>query len=345
MTFTFKPAIRENAPVFIMLAGPSGGGKTKTALRLAVGLAGKDGKIVGIDTEAKRMTHYADQHKFDHGDMLPPFSPHHYLEAIDAADKAGYAVIIIDSATHEWAGDGGCLDMQEKELERMAGNDWAKRERVKMAAWIKPKMEHKKMMSRLLQCRAHVIMCFRAEEKVEIRKGPDGKQMIVPIGFQPICEKNMPYEATVSFLLADTKNHLPTPIKLQDQHKPFFPLDKPIDEKCGEKLAAWARGGIAVEQPKVPTEPPPAKTNGASAQTDFVLGLPMTWPAPTAERRAWNVACVAASKEIEALPDAIHAERWEEINGDALNVLMAGSNRDFYDSLYKKIAAKKEAQS
>lgn len=343
MTFTFKPAIRENAPVFIMLAGPSGGGKTKTALRLAVGLAGKDGKIVGIDTEAKRMTHYADQHKFDHGDMLPPFSPHHYLEAIDAADKAGYAVIIIDSATHEWAGDGGCLDMQEKELERMAGNDWAKRERVKMAAWIKPKMEHKKMMSRLLQCRAHVIMCFRAEEKVEIRKGPDGKQMIVPIGFQPICEKNMPYEATVSFLLADTKNHLPTPIKLQDQHKPFFPLDKPIDEKCGEKLAAWARGGIAAEPPK----PPAQNGHVAPAEhspTDFELGLPMTWPAPTADRKAWIAAATLGAKELDAIDDPEKAVRWEEINGENLQTMMQ-SQRQIYDRLYEKLAAKKEAQS
>jgi len=231
-------------------------------------LAGPDGKIVGIDTEAGRMTHYADRFKFDHGDMKPPFSPAHYLEAIEAADKAGYAVIIIDSATHEWAGDGGCLDMQEKELERMAGNDWGKRERVKMAAWIKPKMEHKRMMSRLLQCRAHIIMCFRAEEKVEIKKGADGKQMIVPIGFQPICEKNMPYEATVSFLLADTKAHLPTPIKLQDQHKPFFPLDKPIDEKCGEKLAAWAKGG-APAAPKValtPETPPHDPATGEVAE-------------------------------------------------------------------------------
>lgn len=333
MTFSFKPAVRENAPVLIMLAGPSGGGKTMTALRLAMGLAGKDGKIVGIDTEAGRMTHYADRFKFDHGDMKPPFSPARYLEAIEAADKAGYDVIIIDSATHEWAGDGGCLDMQEQELTRMAGTDWGKRDRVKMAAWIKPKMEHKKMMSRLLQSRAHIIMCFRAEEKVEIRKGSDGKQQIVPIGFQPICEKNMPYEATVSFLLADTKNHLPTPIKLQDQHKPFFPPDRPIDEKCGEKLAAWARGGIAVETPKQPQTAPEAPTS-----------IPLMWPAPTADRKAWVTTAAMAAKDIEELQDHDAAVDWEERNADGLNNLMASHN-DVYQRLYAKLAAKKEMQS
>lgn len=348
MTFTFKPAKRENAPVLVMLAGPSGGGKTMSALRLATGLAG-GGKIAMIDTEAGRGTHYATQFKFDHGDMLPPFSPEHYVEGIDAADKAGYSVIVIDSMSHCWAGDGGVLDMQEKELERMAGNDWAKRERVKMAAWIKPKMQHKKMMSRLLQCRAHIIMAFRAEEKVEVRKGSDGKQQIVPIGWQPICEKNMPYEATVSFLLSDTKAHLATPIKLQSQHAPFFPLNKPIDEECGKQLAAWAAGGVATEQPKQPDTPPAqTQTNGhaeAPSATDFVLGLPMAWPAPTADRKAWNVACIAAAKEIDALPDAFHAERWEELNGESLQVLLSGANKDFYDRLMGKLMPKKEAQS
>jgi hypothetical protein len=51
-----------------------------------------------------------------------PFSPARYSEAIAAADKAGYPVIVVDSFSHEWAGDGGVLDMQEAELDRMAGS-------------------------------------------------------------------------------------------------------------------------------------------------------------------------------------------------------------------------------
>src|SRR5258708_33502484 len=98
--------------------------------------------------------------------------------------------------------------MHEAELDRMAGNDWEKRERVKMAAWIKPKMAHKHMVQRLLQVRAHLILCFRAEEKVEMTKDSNGKTVIAKRagvtgldGWFPVCEKNLPYELTCSFLL------------------------------------------------------------------------------------------------------------------------------------------------
>ena len=55
--------------------------KTFSAMRLATGIAqGKQFCIV--DTEAGRAKHYADQFKFDHGDLTPPFSPARYAEAI-----------------------------------------------------------------------------------------------------------------------------------------------------------------------------------------------------------------------------------------------------------------------
>ena len=135
MTFTFRPAVRENVGLLIGLIGASGSGKTFTAMQLASGIAG-DKPFALIDTEAGRAKHYADQFRFDHGDLKPPFSPHAYAEAIHAADAAQYSVIVVDSMSHQHAGEGGVLDMQEAELNRMAGDDWAKRERVKMASWI-----------------------------------------------------------------------------------------------------------------------------------------------------------------------------------------------------------------
>lgn len=249
MSFTFRRAVREDVGLLIGLIGASGSGKTYTAMRLASGIAGSTPFAV-IDTEAGRAKHYAELFAFDHGDLKPPFSPNAYSEAIKAADDAGYPVIVVDSCSHEWAGDGGCLDMHESELERMAGDDWQKRERVKMAAWIKPKGEHKRMVQRLLQVRAHLILCFRAEEKVEMVKDEKGKLQIVPKrsatgldGWIPVCEKNLPYELTASFLLMATAPGVPHPIKLQEQHRPLFPLDKPITEESGRMIAEWAKGG------------------------------------------------------------------------------------------------------
>lgn len=260
MSFQFKPATREDVNLLIGLAGGTGSGKTYSAMELATGLAA-GARFAVIDTEAGRAKHYADDFQFDSADLAPPFSPGAYSEAIAAADAAGYPVIVVDSMSHEHAGDGGLLDMHDVEFQRMGGKDSSK-----MAAWVKPKGEHKKMVSKLLQLRAHLILCFRAEQKIEMVK-VDGKWQIVPKrsltgldGWIPISEKNLPFELTVSFLLTADAPGIPKPIKLPDRLKPFFPLDRPIGLDAGKELAAWAAGGKA---PKRAAKPKPeAAANG-----------------------------------------------------------------------------------
>lgn len=253
MSFEFRPATRESIWLLIGLSGGTGSGKTYSGMRLAEGLSGGKSFAV-IDTEAGRAKHYAEQFQFDHGDLKPPFMPEAYLEAILAAEKASYEVILVDSMSHEWAGEGGILDLQEAELTRMAGNDPARRESCKMASWIKPKASHKKMMARLLQLRAHLILCFRAESKIEMAKNRDtgkmevrAKQALTGLdGWIPIAEKNLPYELTTSFLLMADRPGIPLPIKLQEQHKPFFDLSQPLTTEAGRKLGEWARGGVSI---------------------------------------------------------------------------------------------------
>ncbi|MEK9751599.1 MAG: AAA family ATPase [Rhodospirillaceae bacterium] len=253
MTVSFRPAVREQTSLLIGIAGPSGSGKTMSALRLATGLAG-GGKVAMIDTEAGRGLHYSGMFAFDHADLKPPFRPDAYVDAIKAADAAGYKVIIIDSTSHEWAGEGGILDWHEEEMQRMAGDDWKRREAVKMAAWIKPKMGHKHMVQAILQVRASIIFCLRAEEKVAMVKDDKGKTQIVPQGFQPICAKDFMYEMTASMLLLPTAPGIPQPIKLQQQHAHAFPAGQPISEDTGRLLGEWANGGEAPA--KTATETP-----------------------------------------------------------------------------------------
>lgn len=264
--FTFRPARREGASLIIGLAGGTGSGKTYSAMRLAVGLAGEK-KFCVIDTEAGRATHYADDRRFcfadgsprfDHGDLRPPFRPWRYLEAVKAGEAAGYPVIVIDSISHVWAGEGGCRDWFEDELNRMVPDptDWKKRKACTGAAWIAPKAGpegHKRMVSAMLQLRGpHLILCFRAEDKIAFEKDQDGKMQITrkegPTGLNgrfPICEKDLPYELTASFMLLAEHPGIPQPIKLQEQHRALFPAGQPIDEDAGRKLAAWAAGAAA----------------------------------------------------------------------------------------------------
>lgn len=256
INYTFRPAKRENVGLLIGLAGGTGSGKTYSAMRLASGIVGPGERFAVIDTEAGRAKHYADMFDFDHCDLRPPFTPDNYEGAIRAADAKGYKAIVVDSMSHEWAGEGGILDMQEAELDRMAGDDWKKRESCKMAAWIKPKMAHKAMVQRLLQVRAHLILCFRAEEKIVMERNPETRKMEIHKkegltgldGWFPISEKNLPFELTASFLLMADRPGYGIPIKLQEQHKPAFRLDKPLDEEAGALVREWASGGDVRKQ-------------------------------------------------------------------------------------------------
>ena len=248
MTITFKPAKREAINLIIGLVSGTGGGKTRTAMRLATGMS--EGKnFVVLDTENRRALHYADDFQFDHYDFRPPFRPDSFTEAIHAADKAGYPVIVVDSASMIWAGEGGILDWQEEELNRMAGDDYRKREGCKMASWIRPKMSHKTFVQSLLQVRAHIILCLRSEQKIEMVKENGktvvhAKQSLVGVdGHIPICDKNLPFELTTSLLFTADKPGIPQPIKLQEQHRALFPLDRQVNEESGKLIAAWARGG------------------------------------------------------------------------------------------------------
>lgn len=292
MSFTFMPAVRDRVGLLIGIAGPTGAGKTLSALKIARGLAGgDDGRIAYLDTEGGRAKHYAPakgetpgptRFAFAHGDLKAPFTPERYLEAIDAADRAGFEVIVIDSFSHVWDGDGGLQDMQgqivdamiAKSREAAEGKGWkfdevAARDKASIGAWKEPKMRHKRMVSRLLQCRAHLVICMRAEEKMRLetvedeRNGRTFKKTVIIAAkdlppaerWVPIVERRFPYELTTSFVLLPSAPGVPVPIKLQDQHQAAVPLDQPISERTGEMLARWSRGDAVQDDAAAAPDP------------------------------------------------------------------------------------------
>ncbi len=276
--FEPRPAKRENVPLLLGFAGGTGSGKTMSALKVAKGLAGEE-KFVVIDTEHGRAKFYADDFDFDHVEFDAPFSPARYLEAVRAVDGL-YPVIVIDSASHEHAGDGGLLDMQEAELQRMAGDDYKKREAMTFTAWIKPKRAHAKFVGELLRLRAHVILCFRAAERIEIKRNAQGKIEVVPAksaagaeGWIPIAEKTLPYELTASMLLTADHPGVPKKIKIPEPLVPMIPLDKTIDETVGELLGVWARGSSEDAEPTTSTGTEATSDDGPLATPDDRRGI------------------------------------------------------------------------
>jgi hypothetical protein len=290
MSVTFREVRRENVPLLLGVAGGTGSGKTFSALRLARGLsAGKPFAL--IDTENGRAKHYADLFpEMRHADLRAPFRPDKYADAIQVADGERYPVVVVDSASHEWAGDGGCLDWHDD----LMGGDQKKN----LSAWIEPKRSHKAMVTRLLQVRAHVILCFRAEPKVEAVRRPNGSTEIVPKasltgldGWLPISERMLPYELTASFLLMADAPGVPKPIKLPEQLRDLFPLDKPLSEDAGVALAGWTAGGSPS-----PAASPPAASSSA-AEPDVMAFLEV---AASVGDEAYSRAVGAVAKQREA---------------------------------------------
>jgi len=234
--FEIKTAERQGARLLIQLSGVSGSGKTYSALQLAYGLAGGDAsKVVGIDTENRRMSLNADilpgGAKFRTIDFFAPFSPERYIQAIEAACKAGAEVIVIDSVTHEWEGPGGCQEIAAQ---------------TKFPDWKRAKAEHKRFMTYMLQCPAHVIACTRAREKTDFTdtKNP------VKLGIQPIQEGNFSYEATVSLMMHNqgySQDVLKCPAELQEI---LGRASGYITAEDGQALRDWVDGATQID-PKV----------------------------------------------------------------------------------------------
>lgn len=267
MTRTFEsgPARRERTPLIIGIVAPSGAGKTKSALRLADGFARvTPGHTVVIDTEAKRALHHAGDHNFMHIDFAPPHGPLDYIEAGKAAMRLSPSTVIVDQASYEWDGMGGVLEMHDAELDRMAGDDWKKRERCTMAAWIRPKAEHNRFKQFLIQQRVNWILLFRAKEKIKPQKGGEP----LDLGWQPLGGEDLFYECILRCLLFPGADGKPTwqsdkmgereIMRLPGWFRDIFAKPRQLDEDIGEQLARWAAGGdVGTATSSRPTSPLP----------------------------------------------------------------------------------------
>jgi ABC-type dipeptide/oligopeptide/nickel transport system ATPase subunit len=235
------------------IVGPSGTGKTYSALRLATGIQRiEPGEIFLIDTEARRSLHYAENFKFRHVAFGAPFGPLDYLDAIDHCVKKGAKIIIVDSMSHEHEGPGGVLEMHAAETERLAKAWRCSHDVAQMSAWNKPKSERRRMINTILQIPTHFIFCFRAKEKMLIKKG----EQPVSKGFEALAGQEFIYELLLKFLLLPGARGTPTwqsemlaekqLVKIPGQFDKLFARPEQLSEDIGAELARWAQGAAAV---------------------------------------------------------------------------------------------------
>ena len=305
-TYEYNPAVRRSSPLVLGIMGPSGGGKTYSSLRLAVGIQRVfGGDIAVIDTESERALKYADYFKFHHIPFKPPFRSLDYLEVGQFAVSKGAKIVIYDSMTHEHSGIGGYLEYAETELDRMAGDNYGKRQACKLASFIKPSTERRKMIDGMLQLGVNFICAFRAKEKVKPMK-KDGKTEIENLGFMPIGASELVFEMDACCLLMPHAMGVPTwvsdevgekmMIKNAAQFVDIFKEPKPLSEDIGQQLAEWARNS-----PKSAVGPDPLQAPGDEAAGKGSTALKSWWDslAPADRVRlkdklpAWKTAAAA----------------------------------------------------
>lgn len=252
-TFEDKPAERSQTPMLLGIVGPSSSGKTFSALRMATGIQRVvGGSIFFVDTEARRALHYADKFKFRHVDFQAPFSPLDYLAAIEHCVHEGAKVVIVDSMTHEHSGVGGVMDQSEEFLNRAAGDDFKKRERMFMLSLVKPKGQRKRLNSRIVQLGINAIFCYRAQDKTKPVQGSEPLRL----GWQPETTSPLHYDMTQTFLLTPGCDGVPSLnpewqaermlAKNPEQFRGWFKQGEPLSEDLGERMARWAAGSLPV---------------------------------------------------------------------------------------------------
>lgn len=225
-----QKAMRKQAPIKMGLTGPSGSGKTYSSLLLAYGLVKDWDKIVVIDSENHSADLYAHLGDYSVVHIGPPFSPAKYIEAIELCEAAGMEVIIIDSISHEWEGQGGILDIHSS----MMGNSFTN--------WSKVTPMHNSFVNKILQSPAHVIATVRS--KVDyVLSDRNGKMVPEKVGLKGITREGMDYEFTI-VLDIDLKHHATAS---KDRTGLFS--DKPqfvITEATGEIIKDWCMSGFKV---------------------------------------------------------------------------------------------------
>ena len=241
---SFKKAAKKEVKLTMGISGPAGAGKTLSALRIARGLVGPHGKIALIDTEGAKANAYADviENGYDIAQFESPFELDKLEDTLDEAIEAGYQVIVIDSLSHFYAGEGGILQQVEDESVRNGGNG------MKAWAYVTPKVN--RFLEKLKAMPIHVIVTLRSKTTYEISRNDKGKVSVQKLGLAPIW-KGDSIDFEMDHMLKMTTDHRAIVDKTRLIGLTDKIFDKP-DEKLGKQIKEYLTGGIVS-----PIEPEP----------------------------------------------------------------------------------------
>jgi hypothetical protein len=263
----FQKATRRFVYLKIAITGPSGSGKTRSALEIAEGLC-PGGKIGVIDSENRSACAYADQFHFEVDEIEPPFTVQKYNQKIHEAVKAKFDVLIIDSISHQWAGQGGLLEVKDQ-MDAAGANN-----KAQFSNWNKITKQHESFKSALLQTDIHIICTVRSKQGYMVVEAQDGKKgEIRKVGMDPIQRDGIEYEFVTVFDM--NMKHFAEVSK--DRTGLFDGTVFQPSKLTGEMFRKWL-DGAAPALPKPPPQQKQAPVPKASPKPDPALVTPKPEP-------------------------------------------------------------------
>lgn len=188
----FQKATKKKIKLRLALCGPTGSGKSFSALAIGMHLPGPLG---AIDTERRSLSKYAGldykgkKFDFDVLELTDSQSPASYVEAIKAAQAAGFGTLIIDSLSHAWMGTDGALEQVDKAAKRsQSGNSFT--------AWRDITPQHNALVAAMLGCEMHLIVTMRSKMEY-VLEDVGGKKAPRKVGMAPVQREGVEYEFDV----------------------------------------------------------------------------------------------------------------------------------------------------
>ena len=232
----FSKASRRQKKLRMSLSGPSGSGKTYTALAIGSALAARSssapelsGKVAVIDTERGSASLYSDRFTFDVVE-LDNFNPENYIKAINEAGEAGYSVLIIDSLSHAWFGQGGVLDQVNKRGGNSFTDGWGK---------VGTPLQNR-LMDAILNAPMHIIATMRVKSEYVIEPDERGKSVPRRIGLKEVQREGVEYEFDIVGILDLSNTMMIEKSRMPDLTGAI--IDKP-DGKFAERITRWLGEG------------------------------------------------------------------------------------------------------
>ena len=252
--FTFTRAEKTQSKLRLAILGPTGAGKTYTALSITEGR-----KVAVIDSEHGSASKYADRFNFD-ALNLPDLDPRTYVKAIKAAEAAGYDVVVIDSLSHAWKATQELVD-QETTRAR-SGNSFQ--------AWGKVTPIWADLIQAIVTSRCHVIATIRSKIEWVIEENERGKKTPRKIGTKPEARDGTEYDFDVVLELDQDHNAWTTKTRCADLDGKTW--KNPSASDFGAVVFGWLESGA----------PAPIAAQPAAA----TVAEPAAKPVWTAEQRA-----------------------------------------------------------